>query len=876
MPRKISQIDLKNRSQITNSYQVVCTNPLNFELARVPATQFRGAGLFTSKNDPTLTPENPIINEYIDGDIYVQDTERGQEIYFWNSVDSVWDKSNRLNGIRLLSATDFPDEIDLDVRGSDFISDLAYENDYYLNKTLNLIYGAYNPALGFRFGSIDFSGYMSYRPPVTHTFAGDDVIGYDDPKAYLDRLLTDQAATAKDKLTARHPTHGDTVHITLENDEGHGGWVYYFSTDNEATGTTLLENYNIFLGTNVAGDQPIVKKHFREEKTWNEAETPVQNDKKYRQGDNVLTLSTGVLYYNYQEGQPENTTDLGLLFEGSTVLKGSSLKSSQDVNGNWVSPTADDNKYQRGDFVLTKDLGTPRIHGPYVFGAGNDLTAWPIFAILRQPYEHVKTDSAYTAWTSFEGFELSQPYPVIDDVMVVDGDTIREVFTENVKEYLFKKGCKVTINPTLNGANNYIPTVDWQRGFKTPIHAARISTSTSLATPSVDHTIYYDGEIVRNKIGEMYSFVENYEDQDNSSFDHLEGLRAVITHFTTQADGNYTPPRDQNSTDWGGASVVSGDTLQVTTGAGDAKKVVLYTAKISDVDAKIDWEDRRNKFGQKLWQISEIEHPPATNNNLYTEGDRVISGSGIEYIYREDVANSGASPSMEFYNWRRSSKTYLAYGNDHTTSITSGVVDYGVTFGSSLSNHVLKVGDILRYEYRTDAADSATSTGKVKEKIVTKEFPVKLGDWYNPNPTRIWSGASAVRNNRDDTLYSDGDFIDNGLTEWRYGPYVEGASDNLTAWPDFRELLGTEKALAEHNPNKFYAAGSTCIKGGDVYSANSTITGDQSPVAFVEGTGVDQWTLKFKGGGRLIDKDDSTKRPELYVKNGLLVLDRTS
>jgi hypothetical protein len=800
MPRKISQIDLKNRSQITNSYQVVCTNPLNFELARVPATQFRGAGLFTSKNDPTLTPENPIINEYIDGDIYVQDTERGQEIYFWNSVDGVWDKSNRLNGIRLLSATDFPDEIDLDVRGSDFISDLAYENDYYLNKTLNLIYGAYNPALGFRFGSIDFSGYMSYRPPATHTYAGDDLLGYDNPKAYLDRLLTDPVATAKDKLTARHPTHGDTVHITLENDEGHGGWVYYFSTDNEATGSTLLENYNIFLGTNVVGDQPLVKKHFRAEKTWNEAETPTQNDKKYRQGDNVLALSTGVLYYNYQEGQPENTTDLGLLFEGSTVLKGSSIKSSKDVNGNWVSPTADDSKYQNGDFVLAKDLGTPRIHGPYVFGAGNDLDAWPLHSILRLPVKHRFNYDA----TEDSGFKLpttyASNYPInnVDGVetMIVDGDTALLYYNAE-KSYTLQDTVSVTIS-TVEG-NKAINWGDFTN--RIPTHPLGIKIADTVSIPDADALLYYNTAIVRNKNGDNFKFVEDFNKLSDSKFEIADSLRPNVTHVVEDASGYYTPPTTNSNAAWGGASVITGDTLEVRCTATGANKVVLFTASVNSSTQEITWQHRRSKYGiRTLSNIDGVEDetagftPDSWDVSINAvDGDFIITSNGTKYVVREDYDNSFTNPTIRFVEWFRPNKVIVTEGETIPANFITGVTDQSLTTTIKLhtgdERYVPKVGDVVRFEFK----DGASKTGKVKEKVCTSTSPVAFGEWYNPNPVKIWNIAEDGTNTLNDKKFSTGDFVDNPTTKLRYGPYVEGASTNDDAWP--KALLNRGKKI---------------------------------------------------------------------------------
>jgi hypothetical protein len=243
--------------------------------------------------------------------------------------------------------------------------------------------------------------------------------------------------------------------------------VWYFKPQRTVTdANNYFDNYNEKLGVDVDGLDTTNRFHMREAKVWNENTAPVQNNKKYRQGDSVLVLTSGVLYYNYQEDAPDGTVDLSVLFEGQTILSGSSLKSSQDELGNWITPIADDSIYQNGDYIFARDKGTPRIHGPYKFGAASDLEAWPLYTVLRPSVEHtVDWDDAVQ--TSYLG-----DYPEdASGVMIIPEDILRVVYTPDVKEYIYNKGVIIDYDNK---------TLDWQLTSRVPIHPTRITASTAV------------------------------------------------------------------------------------------------------------------------------------------------------------------------------------------------------------------------------------------------------------------------------------------------------------------------------------------------------------------------------------------------------------
>lgn len=759
MPKLVNQLDLKNRSQLTNAFQVIVTDPLNFELYRCPTVNFRGAGVFVSKNEPTTTPEDNTITEYINGDVFIQESSSGLQYYSWDITNGVWKSETKLNGLRVLTATDFPDEINLDLRSTNFTSDKAFADDYYLNKSLQLLF-TYSATQGFQFGTTTFSGYEGFRSPTVFEFQGTDAQGYTNPKLYLQEYFA-SGSSDLDKRRYSLPILNDNIHIKLEDDEGHGGWVWYFKPQRPVTNASnYFDNYNEKLGVDVDGLDTTNRFHMREAKNWNENTAPVQNNKRYRQGDNVLVLTSGVLYYNYQEDAPDGTTDLAVLFEGQTILSGSSLKTAQTVDGVWLVPTANDSEFQTGDYILTKEGDTPRIHGPYKFGAASDIEAWPLYTILRSPIEHVINwnDAAITSYAG------DYPYNA-DGVMIAPKDTLRTVYTVNVKEYLHPRGASIDYEAK---------TIDWHVDTRVPAHPTRITHSTSVAEPSVDNLVYYDGEIVRNASGDLFKYVEDFVTPADSSFLQLPNLRANITHIVETPDGAYVPDTNNGSSDWGGSFVNDNDTLEVRCTAAGSSKVVVYSAEVNEVTNTITWVNRRNLLGVRTFESPNFNDPDI-DDNIYTHGDYIVNASGRKYKY-DEVAN----PSVcSFVEWVRAPEVYsITKINGYTPTVLS---QYFVETGFTKKR--IKIGDKLIVNV------TGTTNGKSYYYHCVQEEPVlAFSEKVYSRPTTIFTDTNPSRPNLNDADFSTGDFLDNPSTGWRYGPYLEGAADNATAWPDFRRL----------------------------------------------------------------------------------------
>ncbi|CAH9012066.1 conserved hypothetical protein [Vibrio phage 501E54-1] len=792
MPKKVSQLGLKNRRDLTNNYQVVVTDPTDYTLYRVSVPQFRGASVFVSENEPTLTPEDPLLTEYIDGDVFIHETADGLNYFSWDNINSVWASQTKLNGLRVLTATDFPDEIQLDLRETNFITDKAFANDYYLNKTIDILF-AYSSVNGFQFGTTTFEGYEGFRAPTAFYLQGNDVDGYENIPSYVGQYVAGTLGSLNDiqKRQLRLPIHNDTFHLLLENDEGHGGWLWRFDANNPvdpANTSNWVLALSDKLGLDWGGDVTATRLHAREAKTWNDVSAPVQNDKKYRQGDNVFVTTAGVIYYNYQEGLPDGTTDLATLFEGQTILAGSSLKTAQDGAGDWVSPTTNDSVYKEGDYILAKDLGTPRIHGPYSFGAASDLEAWPLYAVLRSPVEH-RFDfdpaevSGFNLPTTFLG-----DYPTAaSGEMIVEGDHAL-LYYSTVKGYTTLEGVTVDLDPTNK-------TLDWgDLNNRAGVHPVTIKVSASLAEPSIDLTLYYNEQIVRNAIGDLYRFNEDFDDHANSSFEQLLGLRANVIHLadSTTIAGlsyDYAPDTNNNSDDWGNSTVQDGDTLEVKL---SDNRIKIYTATVNEATNVIVWGDEREKFELKEVRLADNTLPVNDNMN-YRSGDKLWTGEQVFYVYDETI-NSGVIDTTLHGGWvfqyvDRPNILLTFPVNDvngNVDLLTSVQPDTRQVNIPTLGIYTVKVGDSF-------AGSVATSTtGKSFRWVVTDDSGTYVTLYKeNPKPVVFHVTNEIGRPNANDADYSTGDFIDSPVTGWRYGPYVEQAPDNATAWPDFVKLTQT-------------------------------------------------------------------------------------
>lgn len=776
MPKLVNQLDLKARKDLTDAYQVLVTDPVDYEIYRVPVPMFRGASSFVSANEPTVTPEDPLMVEYIKGDTYIHESSEGLKYYSWDDINSAWVSETRLNGLRVFSAVDFPEEINLDIRLTNFQSDTAFSNDYYLNKVSNILY-QYSATNGFKFGSIDFSGYEGFRAPTTFEFQGNDVDGYLNVADYHSAVFLTLDDVSQRKMY--HPIHQDSFHLKLENDEGHGGWVWYFDSTISVSDANYYVNLERKLGIDRADLVGSLgnRYHAREAKTWNENTAPVQNNKRYRQGDNVFDVVNGVLYYNYQEGAPANTTDLGVLFEGQTTLAGSSLKTAQ-VAGVWQDPSADDGKYKQGDYIFTQSRATPRIHGPYKFGAGTDKEAWPLFSILRQPITHVNTaDTALI--TTFD----AAVYPTdADGNMIVDGDTWEKVYVadlananDDTKRVTLSKGVVVDY------AGN---TLDW--GTETTNgRPPRFWRQDTVGQPVRDDNAYYEGDYIITVDGSVYGpYVEDAVDNP-TAWPFFTSLTANKSVRALDQASDYIPPTDNNDASWGGGTIAEGDTLfvyYVGSNTGKYREYLAVDIDITNANA-ITWQEIgkapvNHSTSAKTW--------PVVNDADYRTGDYIENGSGVKFgPYVEGQIVSDNKIAWPYSAVKRAPKNY--YKNDFlfanvstdtvlpSTTSAEIVDDY---WGVENQNMMLVVGDVFTFI----SADGKVASFEVQSVDYTAGTHTRVRVAGVGTNSKIHNSNETNTPQRNDNTYSAGDFIING-NGVMYGPYVEGQGTDVLAWP---------------------------------------------------------------------------------------------
>ncbi|MCP4987686.1 MAG: hypothetical protein GY928_17005 [Colwellia sp.] len=771
MPRKVSDLEVRNRVDLTVNHQVLAADPTNNDLHRVPVSNFRGAGNFNGTTAPPTTPAADTgIPAFIQNDTYTMRDNNG--LTFFIRGESDWGEGIKLNGTRVLTASDFAANPELDLEPNSFVNDNLFEGDMYLNRTLDLLFTPYTEAVGFMFGDNNFQGYQAYRPPVTFTMTGLDLIGYTNPATYLQRVLATVPDGDRDALIQalrmRKPIHGDRYHITIEDDEGHGGYVYTFDGSNLNNTMPMAQMFNTALGNPDADGSGRVP--FRDATTFNMNGVPLQNDKKYRAGDNVVDVDSGMLYSGYVEGLADDaTTDE--YFTSSVNLGGGTV--IHDIKE--VYPVKE-SSYALGDYVITTSDGTPRMHGAYLPEEATDVLALPLLSILRPPVEHVvsrATDITTLAETTF-----TADYPFIgtgaDRVMVVQGDTLRYEYSDS-KSYKSRTGVLVDLAAK---------TLDWGI-VDDPLHAGRVTESGLNGLPAIDDLIYYNNETVRNLQGDSFRYVEKVG--EDSEFILIDGGRPRSTLAITVNSGSYEPTTDNSSSEWGGGELVTGDELSVSYNAMGSTKRKIWTV-LSSTPATVQWSAPVNPNAGEVTLLNEYNDPATDVNHMMRgTGEHVESMSGIRYTYNDSGPDHFAWTIFTPI-FTRAPTVFNIEGNQPNTYVPV-VTNNRIDGGRAGAMPQLQAGDKVICTVATTegvtkrfAYDVVTSPTWV---LMTKT-PAVLGERYNPDGVRFFAssemgaGAPAI----DDDKYSTGDYIDKAASGWRY-IYQEAEGANPATWTQF-------------------------------------------------------------------------------------------
>ncbi len=774
MPRKVSDLELRNRVDLTVNHQVLAVDPTNNALHRVPVANFRGAGNFNGTTAPPTTPAlDTGILAFVQNDTYTMRDSNG--LTFFIRGESDWGEGVKLSGTRILTAIDFAANPELDLEPNSFTDDNLFEGDMYLNRTLDLLFTPYTEAVGFMFGDNNFQGYQAYRPPVTFTLTGTDLLGYTNPATYLQRVLATVPTGDRDALIhalrIRKPVHGDRYHITLEDDEGHGGYIYTFDGSDLNDVLPLPQMFNTALGNPLADGSN--RTYFRDVTTFNVNGVPLQNDKKYRNGDNVVDVDSGMLYSGYVEGLPDTATTAEY-FTASVNLGGGTT--IHDIDETYP---VKDGAFSLGDYVITASDGTPRMHGAYLPTEATDMLALPLVSVLRSPVEHVvsrATDITALAETTFTG-----DYPFVgsgaDRVMVVQGDTLRYEYSDS-KSYKSRTGVVVDL---------VAKTLDWGV-VDDPLHASRVTESGLTGIPPIDDLVYYDNETVRNLQGDYFRYEENVGGV--SEFITIGGTRPRTTLTITVDSGSYSPTTDNNSSEWGGGELIAGDELVVVYNATGSNKRKIWSV-LSSTPATVQWSEPVNPNSGTLTYLNDYDDPSTDVDHMMRgTGEHIQNASGVRYTYDDTVSDDFAWFVFPATFVRAASVFNITapQANTYIPVVTNNRIDGGIAGAMPQ----LRSGDTI-------IATVATTDG------VTKRFAydvvnyphwtlfdkqeAELGERYNPDGVRFFSsdevGASAPPVN--DDKYSTGDYIDKAASGWRY-IYQEAEGANPASWTQFVEV----------------------------------------------------------------------------------------
>ncbi len=757
----VSELQTRTTADITATARVLVVDPDNQELFVIMAEEFRGSSVIFDTVAPTATPANGSrYTRYQDGDVYYHsDLSAGITIHTYDDTNSQWNEIGRIDGNQIWTAATVQEaNADASVL---ILDDAAFsDGDYYLNKARGILYGPHdhNTRDGFNLGSTDYDDFIHQRANETFVYPLIDAQDINNPVLHIP--ADDQNVNNGVWL----PKDGDQIWLQKGGNNGHGGFRYTFSealyrASTEAAHDDRLAEAFGFVADTGSGTSNTSRVYHREASVRTASDTPVYDTDSYRNGDSVINTAESVMYNGFVEFPADgvDTTDISEIFDSSESLKGSAILSTT------VAPVRDDTEYNTGEYIVTSHQGTTRMHGPYVFGASTDVEAWPLTSIVRNPVEHqiLYTDhrdgNIMTSYTT--------DYPVIDNVMVVPGDTMRIIYGPN-KTVLLNAGVVIDYgNKTLNWGTS-----------TSNANPQKTHTSTNSGRPARNDTVYYVGDMFMNNVGDVFGpYVEN-QNTDEDAFPYFYSMAPNrFIDITETFSVNYQLPTANNSGVWGGDFLRVGDTVRVRFNGSTRNKHVLFEVTALGAGDAITWLRTTPDAGQITF--SDSFGYPARDDASYYAGDVWISGSGIAYEYNEGQTDDTSAWTFSYYS--RATKTF----DLTTTNFISSVATYP-TAQATASGEFLIVGDRAEYtiaatgkvwSIEVESVDHAAGTVVWVDSIINGRPPLTHNLTTNGQPLL------------NDNLYSQGDFA---ITADRrmYGPYVHGQSTNEDSWPLYGDI----------------------------------------------------------------------------------------
>lgn len=410
MPARVSALPLYS-GEVTDE-QLLILNA-NFDIIRISAQRFRGAGFFTGTGVGTPSSTFPVAGgAFKDGDMFRQTSGATTTLWFWDETldPDGWLQFESLTQPFFHSAVTMGNTTMEVATGTSVTDATVGEGDFYRNLTDQRLYGPYHVVNGFDFSVENRAGFVWERGPQQYVHpagsTGRDVATWG----------PGQIVSAAE--VAYGPQRGDTYQQDLADPE-HGGFLWTWDEDAYQIASG---NYSVRITAGWG-----LKRFTRSPRIFVGIIPPVANHTKYITGDEYRDTASNLLYGPYDGSgytAVDEATDRDTTWGDTptTPFQNANNITSQDTYDLPYGIAVDNTAYIDGDYRFCEDnRETPALFGPYTTASGG---TWPRLHFLRMNTEHTVTQGADGTWQAFTSSTGG-----IYGVAPISDDTVRYIHT---------------------------------------------------------------------------------------------------------------------------------------------------------------------------------------------------------------------------------------------------------------------------------------------------------------------------------------------------------------------------------------------------------------------------------------------------------------
>ncbi len=252
---------------------------------------------------------------------------------------------------------------------------------------------------------------------------------------------------------------------------------------------------------------------------------------------------------------------------------------------------------------------------------------------------------------------------------------------------------------------------------------------------------------------------------------------AFVFQVGTQPN-SYEPPTDQSDALYGGVAVIAGDKIRWQVDGSTTGKEIIQGPCTLETDGSINWGVRSNPNAAKIHNSDSLDHP-ALNDEDYSVDEYILGQAGNIYGPYVELQTDELL-AWPLYTRREPHTYYTSVDTDvdaRDTTALNATLESLSPYPFDGDTLIVNIGtQDKQYRYTIEQVDSAEDAYRPPSgfQVVARENP-NTSITFTEDTDLAWP-------TQDDEKYSAGDYmsIPNDIL---FGPYVNGASSDIEAWP---------------------------------------------------------------------------------------------